>query len=114
MMKRICVFLLCLCLLLAAGCSKVPAIMDDGAGRFAQGKQEENYGLKNSGALLDDLIDRFSGSYQMPTGTKLDDSYVEMTYEVRLDNKQDLVALMLGIDGVHDATLVACQTEAGA
>ena len=38
----------------------------------------------------------------------------EMTYEVRLDNKQDLVALMLGIDGVHDATLVACQTEAGA
>ena len=38
----------------------------------------------------------------------------EMTFEVRLDNKQDLVALMLGIDGVHDATLVACQTEAGA
>ncbi len=37
----------------------------------------------------------------------------EMTYEVRLDNKQDLVALMLGINGVHDATLVACQTEAG-
>ena len=41
-------------------------------------------------------------------------SGAEMTYEVRLDNKQDLVALMLGIDGVHDATLVACQTEAGA
>ena len=40
-------------------------------------------------------------------------SGAEMTYEVRLDNKQDLVALMLGIDGVHDATLVACQTEAG-
>ena len=38
----------------------------------------------------------------------------EMTYEVRMDNnKQDLVALMLQIDGVHDATLVACQTEAG-
>ena len=41
-------------------------------------------------------------------------SGAEMTYEVRLDNKQDLVALRLGIDGVHDATLVACQTEAGA
>ena len=40
-------------------------------------------------------------------------SGAEMTYEVRLDNKQDLVALMLGIEGVHDATLVACQTEAG-
>ncbi len=38
----------------------------------------------------------------------------EMTYEVQLDNKQDLVAVMLGIPGVHDATLVACQTEAGA
>ena len=41
-------------------------------------------------------------------------SSAEMTFEVRLDNKQDLVALMLGIEGVHDATLVACQTEAGA
>ena len=38
----------------------------------------------------------------------------EMTFEVRLDNKQDPVAAMLHIDGVHDATLVACQTEAGA
>ena len=38
----------------------------------------------------------------------------EMTDEVRLDNKQDLVASMLNIEGVHDATLVACQTEAGA
>ena len=38
----------------------------------------------------------------------------EMTFEVRLDNKQDLVAAMLNIDGVHDATLVACQSEAGA
>ena len=40
-------------------------------------------------------------------------SGAEMTWEVRLDNKQDLVALMLGTEGVHDATLVACQTEAG-
>lgn len=38
----------------------------------------------------------------------------EMTVEVRLDDKQDLVATMLGIEGVFDATLVACQTEAGA
>ena len=37
----------------------------------------------------------------------------EMTVEVRLDNKQDLVAQMLGIEGVYDATLVACQSEAG-
>ncbi len=38
----------------------------------------------------------------------------EMTVEVRLDGKQDLVAAVLNIEGVHDATLVACQTEAGA
>ncbi|MBR4080336.1 MAG: DUF4956 domain-containing protein [Clostridia bacterium] len=38
----------------------------------------------------------------------------EMTVEVRLSDKQDVVASMLNIDGVHDATLVACQTEAGA
>ena len=38
----------------------------------------------------------------------------EMTVEVRLDNKQDLVSAVLSIEGVHDATLVACQTEAGA
>ena len=37
----------------------------------------------------------------------------EMTVEVRLDNKQDLVASMLNIDGVYDATLVSCQSEAG-
>jgi len=40
-------------------------------------------------------------------------SGAEMTVEVRLDNKQDLVAAVLNIEGVHDATLVACQTEAG-
>lgn len=38
----------------------------------------------------------------------------EMTVEVRLDSKQDLVSAVLNIEGVHDATLVACQTEAGA
>ena len=38
----------------------------------------------------------------------------EMTVEVRLSDKQDVVTGMLNIEGVHDATLVACQTEAGA
>lgn len=40
-------------------------------------------------------------------------SGAEMTVEVRLDNKQDLVSAVLNIEGVHDATLVACQVEAG-
>lgn len=38
----------------------------------------------------------------------------EMTYEVRLDHRSDLVGHILDIEGVHDATLVACQTETGA
>ena len=40
-------------------------------------------------------------------------SGAEMTVEVRLDSKQDLVSAVLNVEGVHDATLVACQTEAG-
>lgn len=38
----------------------------------------------------------------------------EMTVEVRLDNRSDIVGHMLDIKGVHDATLVACQNETGA
>ena len=38
----------------------------------------------------------------------------EMTVEVRLDDRQSLVSSVLNIEGVYDATLVACQTEAGA
>lgn len=38
----------------------------------------------------------------------------EMTVEIRLDNRTNIVTQMLDINGVHDATLVACQTEAGA
>ena len=38
----------------------------------------------------------------------------EMTVEIRLDNRSDIVGHMLDIKGVHDATLVACQNETGA
>ena len=41
-------------------------------------------------------------------------SGAEMTVEVRMERRSDLVGHMLDIEGVHDATLVACQTEAGA
>ena len=39
---------------------------------------------------------------------------VEMTVEVQLNNRTDIVRNMLTITGVHDATLVACQNETGA
>jgi uncharacterized membrane protein YhiD involved in acid resistance len=38
----------------------------------------------------------------------------EMTYEVRLSERHEIVTRMLDIEGVHDATLVACQSEIGA
>ena len=38
----------------------------------------------------------------------------EMTYEVRLNERHEVVTRMLDIEGVHDATLVACQSEIGA
>jgi len=38
----------------------------------------------------------------------------EMTYEVRLSERTEVVTRMLDIEGVHDATLVACQSEVGA
>ena len=41
-------------------------------------------------------------------------SGAEMTVEVRLDHRGSIVTDMLDINGVYDATLVACQTEAGA
>ena len=41
-------------------------------------------------------------------------SGAEMTVEIRLDHRVNIVSAMLDINGVHDATLVACQTEAGA
>ena len=38
----------------------------------------------------------------------------EMTVEVRLARQGNIVSEMLDVPGVYDATLVACQTEAGA
>jgi len=37
----------------------------------------------------------------------------EMTYEIRLNERQEIVTRMLDIEGVHDATLVACQSDVG-
>ena len=38
----------------------------------------------------------------------------EMTYEVRLNERHEIVTRLVDIEGVHDATLVACQSEVGA
>ena len=51
-------------------------ILDKGADKFAAGKDEDSYHLKNSGALLDELIKKYSGSYQLPDKSKMDDASV--------------------------------------
>ena len=73
--KALTAFVLTVSLLLSlAACGPSPMdIMDDGANRFANGKQEDNYSLKNSGALLESLLDSYSGSYQVPDSSRMDD-----------------------------------------
>ena len=38
---------------------------------------------------------------------------VELTVEVQLRERLDIVNKLLDTDGVHSATLIACQSEAG-
>ena len=64
----------------------------------------------------DDIMDMIRNTvrfYRLRSKTE-SRSGAEMTVEVRLDRRGDLVGNVLEIPGVHDATLVACQTEAGA
>lgn len=52
-------------------------------------------------------------SYKLRSKT-LTRAGAEMTYEIRLNERHEVVTRMLDIEGVHDATLVACQSEVGA
>lgn len=75
-LKKWTAFLLAALLLLMSGCSSAPGdtvtgILDDGAHRFAAGKPEDNYYLKNSGILLDELIEQYSGSYYTPVSVQV-------------------------------------------
>ncbi len=58
-------------------------------------------------------LDRSVKSYKLRSKT-LTRAGAEMTFEVRLSERHEVVTRMLDIDGVHDATLVACQSEVGA
>lgn len=63
-----------LLLTMAACGTEIPGIMEDGADRFAQGKDEEEYILDSSEELLKSLIDKYSGAYRIPDSSKMDDS----------------------------------------
>ena len=62
---------------------------------------------------IDATLKRSTRFYRMRSKT-VTKAGTEMTVEIRLDRKVNIVTDMLDINGVFDATLVACQTEAGA
>jgi hypothetical protein len=57
----------------SCGAKSPQNILDDGMSQFGNGKSEEDYHFKNSGVLLDELIEKYSGSYYQPTGTTMTD-----------------------------------------
>ena len=92
MLKRFFCVLCVLALLLSlAACGSRPTdIMDQGASQFSLGKSEDDYSLKHSGDLLDELIDNYSGSFIIPEQEELtDDEFEDMAGESGLD-KDDL------------------------
>ena len=64
-------------------------------------------------AAIEKELERNVKSFKLRSQT-LTRSGAEMTYEVRLSERHKVVTRMLDIEGVHDATLVACQSEVGA
>ncbi len=62
---------------------------------------------------IESTLKRNTRAYRLRSKT-VTRSGAEMTVEVRLDGKVNIVTDMLDIQNVFDATLVACQTEAGA
>lgn len=49
-------------------------MMSSGASQFAAGKTEEDYSIRSAAAVLNDLIDNYSGSYRFPVPTRMSDS----------------------------------------
>ena len=62
-----------LCLGTACDLTSPDDIMTEGAVRFGDGKSEDNYDVQDTGALLDELIEKYSGSYYNPSGRKMSD-----------------------------------------
>ena len=77
MARRFISAVLCAVILVAgaASCSHIPPqdVITDGASKFSLGKVAEDYSLKDSGDLLKDLIDKYSGSYYDPSSDKMTD-----------------------------------------
>lgn len=78
------ILILCLGIGLTA-CKKVSDTgdtLDVGADLFAAGKEEKDYGVPHTGNMLEQLLDNYSDSRQIPTDTPMD----EDTYDDLVDD----------------------------
>ncbi|MBQ9263564.1 MAG: DUF4956 domain-containing protein, partial [Clostridia bacterium] len=73
----------------------------------------DNERMPNVENEIDAELKRSARTYRLRSKT-VTRGGAEMTVEVRLDHRTDIVTNMLNVPGVNDATLVACQTETGA
>ena len=81
------ILILCLGIGLTA-CKKVSDTgdtLDVGADLFAAGKEEKDYGVPDTGNMLEQLLDNYSDSRQIPTDTPMD----EDTYDDLVDDDSD-------------------------
>lgn len=87
--KCIALLLVAVLLLLNTSCGGgMPSTFDDGATRFGEGKENESYLPSNSGALLSQLIDQFSGSLEPPFSQQMDDTAFDRALEDAKHDKQ--------------------------
>lgn len=99
MRKRRIIFavLLIAAVLLSACSSDMPGIVEQGASHFAEGKDEEDYGKwgldRND---LDDLIDRYSGSYYNTSGSPMSPSQYDDIRKKTEDDPQVIVSSDVG------------------
>ena len=64
-------------------------ILNGGMSQFVSGKTEEDYDIINTGVLLDDLIDKYSGSYYQPSKTPMTDDEHEDAQKAQGDTSSD-------------------------
>lgn len=78
----------------AAGCKVNPdKMMVSGASQFAEGKEEEDYSPVNSGALLQKLIDRYTGAMENPDPKPMsDDEFQKLQKKIQTQTQPPTTA----------------------
>ena len=109
MRKRliICAMLLTAAILLNSCGASVPVVIEQGASHFAEGKDEEDYGKwgldKND---LDDLINKYSGSYHNTSGSPMSPSQYD---DIREKTEDDPQIVSSDVGSIEDLTRLMLQ-----